>query len=77
MTLHTHPAPSRSVSGPTRLVRRFVAARERHQEADLRRRAAWVEQARHAPTLQSWIDAYGEPVDGPARRTRTVIARRR
>ena len=69
--------PSGAVRSPALLVRRLAVARRRRSAEDLRRRAAWAEQARHTPTLQSWIDT-GDPLDTPARRpARIALVRSR
>lgn len=83
MTLRSHLRSSGTTSAPTRLVHRLAVARDRRHAAELRRRAAWVEQARNTPTLQSWLDgdADADPADGrtgrTGGRTRTAVASRR
>ena len=69
--------PSGPVRSPNRLVRDLAAARRRRESDDLRQRAAWAAQARHTPTLESWIeegDRLDSPLRGPAR---IVLAWRR
>jgi hypothetical protein len=68
MTPRPHPGRSSPLPIPTRLVRHLITTYKRRQLEDLQRRAAWAEQARHAPTLQHWIDVHHDPLDGPARR---------
>jgi len=59
-------------------VHRFAVARDRRNAADLRRRAAWVEEARYAPTLQFWLDADADLADArTGGGTGTAVARRR
>lgn len=66
--------PSSYVRIPSRVVRDLAAARRRREGDDLRQRAAWVAQARHTPTLESWIDEE-EWLDGPDPRPgRSVFA---
>ena len=78
MTLRSQPRSSGTSLAPTRLVHRFAVARDRRNAADLRRRAAWVEQARYAPTLQFWMDADADLADTrTGGGTRTAVARRR
>lgn len=57
------PAGSRRTAA--RLLRDFADARRRCATDKLRQRAAWVEQARHTPTLEDWID--DDLIDPPAR----------
>jgi hypothetical protein len=61
MTPRPRPRPSRPVPTPAGLVRHLITTHKRRQLGDLHRRAAWAEQARHAPTLQAWIDTYDDP----------------
>ena len=63
---------------PSRVMRDLVDAHRRRETDDLRRRAAWVAQARHTPTLEDWID--DDLADQPARGTARIarlLARRR
>ena len=61
MTLRSQPRSSGTSLAPTRLVHRFAVARDRRNAADLRRRAAWVEEARYAPTLPTPFRHGGQP----------------
>jgi hypothetical protein len=54
------------------VVRDLAAARRRRESDDLRQRAAWVDQARHTPTLEDRIDD-----DLLDRRARAVLDWRR
>ena len=71
--------PSSSVRNPSQMVRHLAAARRRRESDDLRQRAVWAEQARHTPTLQSWIDT-GDPLEptlrGPARIALALVRQR-
>ena len=60
--------PSSYVRKPSQVVRDLAAVRRRRESDDLRQRAAWVAQARYAPTLEDWIDE--DLVTGPARAAR-------
>jgi hypothetical protein len=71
--------PSGSTRIPSRAVRDFAAARRRREADDLRQRAQWVQQARHTPRLEDWLDD-GDLLDLPARdmsRIALLLARRR
>lgn len=69
--------PSGPVRSPNRVVRDLAAARRRRESDELRQRAAWAEQARHTPTLESWIEE-GDPLDSPLRGpARIMLAWRR
>ncbi len=62
------PASSRRIAA--RMVRDLADARRRRETDDLRQRAAWVDQARHTPTLEDWID--DDLLDPPARGTARI-----
>ena len=62
------PAGSRRTAA--RVVRDLADARRRRETDDLRQRAAWVEQARHTPPLEDWID--DDLLDPPGRGTARI-----
>ena len=71
--------PSSSTRTPSRVVRDLAAARRRREAEDLRLRAEWVQQARHTPRLEDWLDDE-DLLDLPARSTTRIallLARRR
>ena len=70
--------PSSSARTPSQVVRDLAAARRRRETDDLRQRAQWVEQARHTPRLEDWLDDE-DLLDPPARSTTRIallLARR-
>jgi hypothetical protein len=48
--------PSSSTRSPSRILRDLAAARRRRETDELRQRARWVQQARHTPRLEDWLD---------------------
>ena len=71
--------PSLPTLTPSRVVRDLAAARRRRETDDLRLRAEWVQQARHTPRLEDWLDDE-DLLDLPARSTTRIAllpARRR
>jgi hypothetical protein len=67
---------SSAVRTPSRVVRDLVDAHRRRETDDLRRRAEWVAQARHTPTLEDWTDWLDDdPADQPARGTARIARR--
>jgi hypothetical protein len=71
--LHRSSSPVRT---PSRVVRDLVDAHRRRETDDLRRRAEWVAQVRHAPTLEDWTDWRDDDLpDRPARGTARIVRR--
>ena len=74
--LHRPSIPART---PSRVMRDLAAARRRREADGLRLRAEWVQQARHTPRLEDWLDDE-DLLDLPARSTTRIAllpARRR
>ena len=63
--------PSSSTRSPSRILRDLAAARRRRETEELRQRAQWVQQARHTPRLEDWLEDE-DLLDLPARSTSRI-----
>jgi len=59
MSLYTSNRQERPFLALVKMFRRIREASDRRLARQLQRRAQWIDEARNAPTVQSWMDDLG------------------